>query len=65
MFEFFISQDKKISGSNQSAMLHSLLDTDVKFSESRCGKVLPLAIATYQDNLPTHYTREYHEGRVS
>lgn len=65
MFEFLIKQDKKTSGQNQSAMLHSLLDTDVKFSESRCGKVLPLAIATYQDNLPTHYTREYHEGRLA
>lgn len=58
---------EKISASisNQSAALYSLLDTDVKFSESRCGKVLPIAIANYQENLPTHYTREYHEGRVS
>ncbi|XP_068084532.1 nonsense-mediated mRNA decay factor SMG8 isoform X2 [Anabrus simplex] len=45
--------------------LHSLLDTDVRFSEGRCGKVLPLATATYQENLPTHYTRDYHETRLA
>ncbi|XP_026284537.1 nonsense-mediated mRNA decay factor SMG8 isoform X3 [Frankliniella occidentalis] len=64
VFEFSTSP-KSASNSNQSAMLHGLLDTDVKFSESRCGKVLPLAIATYQENLPTHYTREYHDGRLA
>jgi hypothetical protein len=45
--------------------LHTLLDTDVRFSEGRCGKVLPLATATYQENLPPHYTRDYHESKVT
>lgn len=44
--------------------LRSMLDTDMRFSEGRCGKVLPLATATYQENLPSHYTRDYHESRV-
>lgn len=66
IFNFFLNHEKSSNSfPNQSAMLHGLLDTDVKFSESRCGKVLPLAIATYQENLPTHYTREYHEGRLA
>uniref|UniRef100_A0A1B6D313 Nonsense-mediated mRNA decay factor SMG8 n=1 Tax=Clastoptera arizonana TaxID=38151 RepID=A0A1B6D313_9HEMI len=47
-----------------NSILHNLLDTDVKFSEARCSKVLPLAIATYQENLPPHYTKGYHERRV-
>ncbi|KAG8325818.1 Protein smg8 [Homalodisca vitripennis] len=47
------------------ASLHSLLDTDVRFSEARCSKVLPLATATYQENLPANYTREYHLKKVS
>ncbi|XP_076653468.1 nonsense-mediated mRNA decay factor SMG8 isoform X1 [Halictus rubicundus] len=45
--------------------LHSLLDTDVKFSKSRCSKVLPRALQTYQENLPQHYTRAYHETKLA
>lgn len=45
--------------------LHSLLDTDVKFSKSRCSKVLPRALQTYQENLPQHYTRAYHESKLA
>lgn len=45
--------------------LKSALDTDVMFSEGRCGKVLPIASAAYQENLPTHYTEEYHETRLA
>jgi protein SMG8 len=46
------------------ATLHDLLDTDIKFSEARCSKVLPLAISTYQENLPANYTKEYHLNKV-
>ncbi|XP_042913299.1 nonsense-mediated mRNA decay factor SMG8-like [Parasteatoda tepidariorum] len=31
----------------------------------RCNKVLPLASAAYQENLPTHYTEDYHETRLA
>lgn len=44
--------------------LHSVLDTDVKFSEARCKKVFPIAVAKYQDSLPSHYTKQYHERKV-
>lgn len=50
--EFFVKGTEK-----EISMLHGLLDTDVKFSKSRCGKVLPRALQTYQDGLPQHYTR--------
>ncbi|KYM81878.1 Protein SMG8 [Atta colombica] len=46
-------------------MLHNLLDTDVKFSKSRCSKVLPRALQAYQENLPQHYTRAYHESKLA
>jgi protein SMG8 len=67
-FNFFLSSDQLLdSKSKQQQLLSSLrglLDTDVRFSEGRCGKVLPLAIATYQENLPPQYTRDYHESKV-
>lgn len=34
------------------------------FIGRRCTKVLPVASAAYQDNLPTHYTEDYHQTRV-
>ncbi|KAK5646979.1 hypothetical protein RI129_005443 [Pyrocoelia pectoralis] len=41
------------------------LGTDTRFSEQRCLKVLPLALARYQEGLPSHYTRTVHETRLS
>ncbi|KAF5287069.1 hypothetical protein FQA39_LY16054 [Lamprigera yunnana] len=41
------------------------LSTDTRFSEQRCLKVLPLALARYQEGLPGHYTRVAHEARLS
>ena len=45
--------------------LHSSLDIDTRFSESRCAKVLPIAMGIYQDALPPHYTREFHERKLA
>ncbi|KAF2880700.1 hypothetical protein ILUMI_25471 [Ignelater luminosus] len=39
--------------------------TDTRFSEQRCLKVLPLALARYQEGLPSHYTRAVHEARLA
>lgn len=44
--------------------LKSFLDIDTNFSERRCRKVQPIAMAAYQDNLPSHYNRNYHDTRV-
>lgn len=38
---------------------------DTRFSEQRCKKVLPLALARYQEALPNHYTRATHEARLA
>lgn len=45
--------------------LRSALDIDVSFSEGRCAKILNLASSAYQENLPTHYTEEYHQTRLA
>ncbi|XP_064611274.1 nonsense-mediated mRNA decay factor SMG8-like isoform X2 [Liolophura sinensis] len=45
--------------------LKSLLETDVRFSENRCSKVLPVAESTYQDGLPPHYTESYHQSKLA
>ncbi|XP_043288529.1 protein SMG8 isoform X2 [Venturia canescens] len=61
VFDFFmLNPDNK-----PLATLHGLLDTDVKFSKSRCSKVLPRALQTYQDSLPQHYGRTYHETKLA
>lgn len=63
LFEFFV-----LSNDNDEAIellnLKSYLDVDQRFSEARCNKVFPLAVATYQENLPSHYTKKYHETKV-
>ena len=64
-----VPPDKEFSKAKTSqqqflSSLRHLLDTDMRFSEGRCGKVLPLATATYQENLPPQYTRDYHETKV-
>lgn len=43
----------------------SSLCTDTRFSEQRCLKVLPLALARYQEGLPSHYAKAEHEARLS
>ncbi|PNF37753.1 Protein SMG8 [Cryptotermes secundus] len=71
-FNMFLSCDQSPDSKSKSQLQHQflsslrgLLDTDVRFSEGRCGKVLPLAIATYQENLPPQYTRDYHESKLA
>nr|CAD7597733.1 unnamed protein product [Timema genevievae] len=62
LFSLFMTEGKLKQG---LTTLRNLLDTDIKFSEGRCGKVLPLATASYQENLPSHYTRDYHERKLA
>ncbi|OTF82977.1 SMG8-like protein [Euroglyphus maynei] len=44
--------------------LHTTLDIDNRFSESRCSKMVSNAVNYYKDNLPSHYTRETHERKL-
>nr|CAG4641538.1 EOG090X02WG [Eurycercus lamellatus] len=61
LFEYFSSCQAEESKGFQ--LLRSLLDVEGQFSEARCSKVLPLALAAYQENLPTHYSSNFHEDR--
>ncbi|XP_070560793.1 nonsense-mediated mRNA decay factor SMG8-like [Ptychodera flava] len=65
LYDFFFNEttDKKVQG--HWTTLRSMLDLDMRFSESRCGKVLPLASRTYQDKLPDHYTSAVHLNKLS
>ncbi|KAH8039285.1 hypothetical protein HPB51_005531 [Rhipicephalus microplus] len=62
--DFFLSPTS-MAGSSMVSSLKASLDIDVRFSEGRCGKVLPLATSAYQEGLPTHYTAEYHERKLA
>nr|CAG4642374.1 EOG090X02WG [Evadne anonyx] len=61
LYDYFTSnQTEDSKGSKQ---LRSLLDVEGQFSEARCSKVLPLALAAYQENLPSHYSSQNHENK--
>ncbi|CAE1281555.1 SMG8 [Acanthosepion pharaonis] len=59
---FFHDLDKKSSVFNK---MRFKLDVDIRFSENRCNKVLPVAENAYQDGLPTHYTFSYHVSKFN
>ncbi|XP_077998852.1 nonsense-mediated mRNA decay factor SMG8-like [Glandiceps talaboti] len=65
LYDFFLTEptDKRLQ--THWSTLKSALDLDMRFSESRCGKVLPLASRTYQDKLPDHYTSVVHLNKMS
>ncbi|XP_026330277.1 protein SMG8 [Hyposmocoma kahamanoa] len=46
------------------AALYDALSTDVRFSQARCAKVLPMAQASYAEGLPAHYSSQHHAHKV-
>lgn len=63
VYKFFMGEpsekDTKILGS-----LQNLVETEVRFSDARCAKALPLAISAYKDGLPPHYTQMHHQEKL-
>ncbi|XP_039249346.2 nonsense-mediated mRNA decay factor SMG8-like [Styela clava] len=51
--------------SNCRQYLRSKVDIEMKFSEARCSKVLPMAISVYQNSLPSHYTSKVHNNQLN
>lgn len=45
-------------------ILTNHIDIDVKFSEARCAKALPMAFAAYKEGLQSHYLAEVHNAKV-
>uniref|UniRef100_H2ZMM7 Nonsense-mediated mRNA decay factor SMG8 n=1 Tax=Ciona savignyi TaxID=51511 RepID=H2ZMM7_CIOSA len=41
------------------------MDPENRFSEARCSKVVSLASAAYQSNLPLHYTSKVHRNQLA
>ncbi|XP_059054514.1 nonsense-mediated mRNA decay factor SMG8 [Achroia grisella] len=44
--------------------LYDALATDVRFSQARCAKVLPIAQASYTEGLPAHYSSQHHAHKA-
>jgi len=44
--------------------LRDEMETEIMFSELRCKKIIPSALAAYKENLPQHYTAEYHQAKL-
>ncbi|XP_069946047.1 nonsense-mediated mRNA decay factor SMG8 isoform X3 [Cherax quadricarinatus] len=66
VYKFFMGEPsekdtkvKQILGS-----LQNLVETEVRFSDARCAKALPLAISAYKDGLPPHYTQMHHQEKL-
>ncbi|XP_072929366.1 nonsense-mediated mRNA decay factor SMG8 [Epargyreus clarus] len=61
-------QDAPVSTDEDQEGFGALFDalaTDVRFSQARCAKVLPIAQASYTEGLPSHYSSDHHAHKVS
>lgn len=61
---FILAEDLDEESKIAMESLRSFLDTDTNFSERRCLKVQPIAMSAYQENLPSHYNRNFHDTKV-
>ncbi|KAJ2947264.1 hypothetical protein O0L34_g16976 [Tuta absoluta] len=59
----YLEESEELSAA--AAALHNALATDVRFSQARCAKVLPIAQASYTEGLPSHYSSQHHAHKVS
>ncbi|XP_017784295.1 PREDICTED: protein SMG8 isoform X2 [Nicrophorus vespilloides] len=60
----WVKASKAIHGVMEKLGSISELSTETRFSEQRCLKVLPLAVARYQEALTGRYTSTVHETRL-
>ena len=69
LYDFIMDNGAEVTPFSRSAAsiasLKTLIDVDTRFSEARCSKVVPLAIAAYQENIISHYTQSFHNKRVN
>ncbi|XP_059470994.1 nonsense-mediated mRNA decay factor SMG8 isoform X2 [Neocloeon triangulifer] len=66
VYKVFLGEETSNSKHRQLLnMFSTSFNASIRFSEARCKKVLPLAFASYQEGLPTHYTQAYHDGRLA
>ncbi|KAL3861502.1 hypothetical protein ACJMK2_007534 [Sinanodonta woodiana] len=65
LYEYFFAEKLDPKAQPHLNTLKSLLETETRFSENRCNKVLPLAESAYQENLPQHYVLSYHLSKLA
>ncbi|XP_076825569.1 nonsense-mediated mRNA decay factor SMG8-like [Clavelina lepadiformis] len=59
-----LSADAKLKPAEIRSQLRSQMDPEARFSEARCSKLVSLASAAYQSNLPLHYTSKVHNNQL-
>ncbi|XP_066949064.1 nonsense-mediated mRNA decay factor SMG8-like isoform X2 [Macrobrachium rosenbergii] len=66
IFRFFMNDpsEKDTKAKQVLNNLQNLVETEIQFSDARCAKVLPIAISTYKDGLPPHYTQHHHQEKL-
>ncbi|BFZ23591.1 hypothetical protein BsWGS_26630 [Bradybaena similaris] len=64
LYNFFFLENADVPAQLFSAVKNQL-DISMRFSESRCGKVLPLAENAYQQDLPPFYVTSFHLSRLA
>ncbi|XP_050702519.1 nonsense-mediated mRNA decay factor SMG8-like [Eriocheir sinensis] len=66
IYNFFVSEpsEKDTKAKQVMSSLQNLVETEVRFSAARCAKILPLALSTYKDGLPPHYTQLHHQEKL-
>ncbi|KAJ8021991.1 Protein SMG8 [Holothuria leucospilota] len=65
MYELYMYPPEESKLYEEFESLQTVLDIDMRFSEGRCAKVLPIASRTYQDNASSHYTSIVHENKFA
>ncbi|XP_013137645.1 PREDICTED: protein smg8-like [Papilio polytes] len=61
----YLQTDKSDDEKESGGVLFDTLATDVRFSQARCAKVLPIAQASYTEGLPPYYSSQQHAHKVS
>ncbi|CAG0922634.1 unnamed protein product [Notodromas monacha] len=59
LYEFLTDRSEEMAAAAVRAV-----NVEMRYSEMRCEKVLPVAIAAYQENLPPHYNEALHLTRL-
>ena len=58
------SLSRKDSVKRAAGLLASHTSLELRFSEARCQRALPMALAAYKEGLQPHYLEGYHNAKV-
>ncbi|XP_063965334.1 nonsense-mediated mRNA decay factor SMG8-like isoform X1 [Lytechinus pictus] len=63
-YELFMNLTNDPKVTSAFTYLQTALDQDLRFSEMRCKKILPMASRSYQENASSHYTSTVHRNKL-